>query len=246
MTGRGLGYLADLPDDRDLLLGVHLGALAASPPPASASVESIAVLPRDQSITNSCVGQGISQAVRLAYLREGVQCPELSALFPYLMSRAEHQDQTRDEGTYVRTAIQSVRHSGIPDETAWPFDVAKVNTVPNMLARRSAYDRRGIRHYSRIVPGDVDGVRRAIAQGFPVVAGWQVDEAFLYWNGQGVVTGQVRPIGGHCMVITSYAADGTFRLLNSWGRSWGRDGYAITDSMFVAAAQDAWAIEVQP
>jgi hypothetical protein len=246
VTRPGLGYLADPPDDRDVLLGSRLGALAASPPPASASVEHPAVGPRDQTITNSCVGQGISQGYRLAALHLGIVCPELSALFPYLMSRAEHQDQTRDEGTYVRTAIQAVRHSGIPDETAWPFDEGKVNTVPNMRARRSAYDRRGIRHYSRIVPGDVDGVRRAIAAGFPVVAGWMVDEAFLHWNGDGVVTGQLRPIGGHCMVITSYAADGTFRLLNSWGRSWGREGWGVVDDMFVSSLQDGWVLEIQP
>jgi C1A family cysteine protease len=48
------------------------------------------------------------------------------------------------------------------------------------------------------------------------------------------------------MTICRYYADGTFRLLNSWGSNWGRDGWAVVDEMFVSAAQDVWAIEVLP
>jgi hypothetical protein len=243
---RSLGYLRDPHDARDLRLSARLGALAEAPPPDRASVERPGIGPKNQGPTSSCTGQAVSQAVRLAYLFKGVDCPELSALDAYYRGRAEYGGQGSDDGSYLRTVIKAVQQGGIADEAAWPFSEFEVNRNPNMLARRSAYDRRGLRGYHRIDPGDVNGVRRAIASGFPVVGGWDVGEVFLEWNGQGVITGQTMIVGGHALPIVGYEADGTFRLLNSWGRDWGRSGFAVVDEMFIAAGSDLWAVEVSP
>lgn len=243
---RRFGYLRDPEDTRDKPFAAKLGAFSASPPPASASLERADVRPKDQGGTSSCTGQAVSQAVRLAYLHKGVTCPELSALDVYYRGRAEYGGQGSDDGSYLRSVISATKQGGVADERAWPFSEHDVNRNPNMLARRSAFDRKGVRGYYRIESGDVDGVRRAIAAGYPVVGGWQVDRAFLEWDGNGVISGQMVAIGGHALPIVSYAADGTFRLLNSWGLSWGVNGYAVVDEMFVSAVQDAWAVEVLP
>ncbi len=243
---RAFGYLRDPEDSRDHPFSLKLGSFAASPPPPSAILERADVRPKDQGTTSSCTGQAVSQAVRLAFLNRGVPCPELSALDVYYRGRAEYGGQGSDDGSYLRSVIGATKQGGIADERAWPFSEYDVNRNPNMLARQSAFDRKGTRGYYRIDGGDIDGVRRAIAAGYPVVGGWQVGQAFLDWNGQGVISGQVMPIGGHAMPIVSYAADGTFRLLNSWGLSYGRSGYAVVDEMFVSAVDDCWAIEVLP
>lgn len=241
-----LGYLPDKPDARDLKFSARLGALAESPPPASASLKNPAVGPKNQGQTSSCTGQATAQAVRLAYLWAGEECPELSALFAYYMGRAQYGGETSDDGSYLRTVISGVQQLGIAEEAAWPFTDEQVNHHPRTGAYRSAYDRRGLRHYHRIDAGDVAGVRRAIASGYPVVGGWLVGQSFLDWDGQGVISGQVAPVGGHALPIVAYAADGTFELLNSWGSGWGRGGYAVVDQMFVAAGSDLWAVEVLP
>lgn len=246
MNTRRFGYLRDPRDARDKSFAVKLGRFADSPPPASASLERVDVRPKDQGGTSSCTGQAVSQAVRLAYLNKGIGCPELSALDAYYRGRAEYGGQLDDAGSYLRSVVSAVVKGGIADERAWPFSEFDVNRNPNALARRSAYDRRGARGYYRLEPGDVDGVRRAIAAGYPVVGGWQVGQSFVDWDGRGVISGQVMPIGGHAMAIVSYAADGTFRLLNSWGLAYGVNGYAVVDDMFVASVVDAWAIEVLP
>lgn len=243
---RMFGYLPDKHDPRDLKLSARLGALAESPPPASASVKNDAVGPKDQGQTSSCTGQAAAQAVRLAYLWAGDECPELSALFAYYMGRAQYGGETSDDGSYLRTVIRGVQQLGLAEEAVWPFADEQVNHHPRIGAYRSAYDRRGLRHYHRIDSGDVDGVRRAIASGYPVVGGWQIGQSFLDWDGQGAISGQVMPVGGHALPIVAYAADGTFELLNSWGPGWGRNGYAVVDEMFVSAIQDAWAVEVLP
>lgn len=242
---KGLGYKQDLPDEGDELfkLSVRLGSLATSPPPSSASVYRDVVRPKNQGGTSSCTGQAVAQATRLAYLHRGLACPELSALYPYFMGRAQYGGERIDDGSYLRTVIKGVVQVGIPEERFWPMVEQDVNVQPAPRAYRNAFARRGVRSYHR-VDGGVDGVRRAIASGFPVVGGWMVDERFMNWSGDGVITGQFSPIGGHAMPIVSYAVDGTFQLLNSWGSGWGRDGVAIVDEMFVDAGMDLWAIDL--
>lgn len=242
---RGFGYRPDPTDERDFRFGTLLGGLAASEPPPSASLRHRNVGPKDQGATSSCVGQAWSQALRLAYLRAGHDCPELSALDIYFKARAEHHDQAVDAGSYLRTGGAGVIKFGAAEESVWPMRVLVVNKQPPWAAFKSAYDRRGLRGYHRIAAGDVASVRRAIAMGFPVVGGWQLTQAFLDWNGRGTIPAQRgRFVGGHAMPIVGYAADGTFELLNSWGSGWGVSGYAITDEEFIAMGTDLWAVQV--
>lgn len=242
---RGFGYLPDADDARDLRLGALLGGLATSEPPPSASLRHRDVGPKDQGPTESCTGQAWAQALRLAWLRQGVACPELSALAIYFWGRAEHGEQHLDAGSYLRTAGAAVMRYGAAAESAWQFRSVAVNRQPPWQAYRSAYDRRGMRGYYRVSPGDVDGVRRAIAAGFPVVGGWRVNEEFVAWNGRGTIPAQSgRLVGGHALPIVGYAPDGTFDLLNSWGGGWGQNGYAIVDEGFIRQGFDLWAVKV--
>jgi C1A family cysteine protease len=243
---RRFGYLPDAPDARDTKLGSLLGKLAASPPPASASVWNAACPIRDQGFTSSCVGHAWARALRLAYLRAGMPCPELSPLYTYLLARAQHGGEGEDVGTYLRSGGKATVKFGAADEAAWPFNETKVNVQPNLRALHNGYDRKGLRSYARIDSGDPDDVRRAIAAGHPVVAGWQISQSFVDWNGDGVIGKQREPIvGGHALCVVSYAADGTFTLANSWGPSWAsKGGFAIVDEGFIEQNDDAWAVSV--
>lgn len=240
------GYLHDPADARDKAPADLLGAeLAFSPPPAVALVRDTRVVPRDQGNTSSCTGQAWSQALRLAWLRKGRDVPELSALHNYFWSRAQFGSQRRDEGAYLRTGAKAVMMAGCATERAWPFVAERVNRRPSWAADRSGHDARGVRGYYRIPSGDVDGVRRAIAAGHPVVGGWDVDKAFTENRGaviDGTDTAEV--VGAHAVVIEAYWHDGTLALLNSWGTGWGREGRAIVSEAWVAGGRDLWAVAV--
>ncbi len=239
---KGFGYKPDPADTRDLMLSTRLGAVA---PPPSASVRNAKIIVKDQGATSSCTGQGTSQALRMAYLHAGVDCPDLSALFPYHQGRALENAETVDDGAIIRDVIKAVIQWGESDELSWPFKVSNVNKNPSIKAYRSAYDRRGTKKYYRINQGDVNGIRRAIASGYPVVAGWDLSQSFMDSSGKGIIGAQKAPyVGGHCMCIVSYAADGSFDIINSWGAGWGKSGYFTASSAFVTQARDLWAIEV--
>jgi C1A family cysteine protease len=173
----------------------------------------------------------------------GEDCPELSARFSYRLSLNVH-DSDEDDGTYIRTAMQGVKALGCATERSFPFGARRVLDPIPLSAIMASHDRKGLRGYQRIASGDVERVKQAIASGFPVVAGWQVSEAFLDWNGREPIGAQTSSVGGHAMVIVGYDGD-VFDLANSWGPVWGRTGHALVTRAFMAQARDLWIVDVR-
>jgi C1A family cysteine protease len=242
---RHFGYLPDPHDADDKRLGDLMGALVSSPPPASASVWNNACPIRDQGQTSSCVGHAWARALRLAYLRKGQPCPELSPEFVYFLARVQHGGEHEDVGTYLRSGGKGTIKFGAAEEASWPFNEAKINTQPSLRALHNGFDRRGLRGYYRIDSDtQANDIRRAIAAGHPVVAGWRIGQAFVDWNGEGAIGKQTDEVGGHALPIVGYEADGTFTLANSWSDSYGRNGMAIADEGFIEQATDVWVVSV--
>ncbi len=240
---RGLGYRPDPVDGRDKLFSAHPRSAVSLP--ASVSLWDPRCEIKDQAWSSACTGMAWSQAIRLAYLREGIPCPDLSATYLYYLGRAEHGSENEDAGSYLRTVASAAKKFGVADEGSWGFDIESINRQPSMRALHSGFDRRGIRGYHRVDAGDPDNVRRALAAGFPVVAGWQVSEAFMEWDGSGIVRQQHEPfVGGHAMCVVGYSANGTFDLANSWGQAFGLNGFVVTDETFIQQASDAWVVDV--
>lgn len=242
MTARGLGYLVDAQDPRDLMLSVRLQAGGSIP--SSLSLYDARQRVRHQGEVSWCVGFAGTSAVRLGYLAAGVDCPELSPCFLYRGCR--NVDGTNeDAGTYIRSAMRVAMKLGLAAEMAWPTTPERMNEALGLAAAHAAHDRFGTRGYYRVASGDTDGIRLALASGFPVVAGWTVDRAFMRWDGAHPIPADLgAPEGGHAMAIVGYRADGTFDLLNSWGTEWGQGGFGWASEGFAARARDVWAIDL--
>ncbi len=241
---RGVGWLKEEPDSRDM----RIGALTLDPTiPAAASLRHPAITVRDQDGTQSCVGHAWAQAIELAYAWHNTLTGDLSPLALYFWARASHGAAGEDAGTYLRAAAKAVMRFGVPSERTWPFRASRVNVSPAWQAYRDAYDRRGLRGYYRVDATDLDGIRKAIANGKPVVGGWRVDRAFTQFRGTGtidMITGEI--IGGHALCLMGYNADGTFEIINSWGTSFGNQGYAHVTEDFVSQGHDLWVLDVTP
>lgn len=257
----GLGYRKDRPDPRDKVFALH--AASDAPVPSFASVDVDTVRAKNQGRTSSCCGQGISQGIRLANLATKVDCPELAALFAYRVA-LNLDGANVDEGTEVRQVLKAVTNLGLCSESSMPFSESAVLNQPTFAAESDAFDRRGLRGYYRIASGDVDGMAKALAAGFPVVAGWDVTETFCSTDGHSVIGAQTGAMaGGHCMCIVgvgssadwshrypafqppkSYARLG--RIVQSWGdndRVYGYSGRIFADEDFLSQATDVWALD---
>lgn len=75
-----------------------------------------------------------------------------------------------------------------------------------------------------------DGIKSALAKGFPVIVAMQVPESFQmcrsdYWKS--TIYETKNKAFGHAMVVVGFNDNyygGSFRVVNSWGTSWGDNG----------------------
>lgn len=243
---RRWGWKPDPKDDRDRPFRQH-ARFGTAVLPMNASVEDSRVWVKDQVATSSCTGQAWSQAVRLSCLKRGIECPDLSALFSYFTNRAEFGEQHSDEGAYLRTGAKAAVRFGIAEESSWSFADARVNLEPGYSAFRSAAHLRGARSYHSVNLRSLLEVREALAAGFAVVGGWDVDQSFMDYDGRGIITipDPAYLQGGHALCLTGYdISTGTFRFINSWGVGWGEAGYGVTDGGWVMSGSDGWVVDV--
>ncbi len=217
---RGTGYI-----DAPLPAGTpHLNALIGSSPDSpspSASVRFDVVQPKDQSASDSCLGQSAAQAYRISCLAKGIPCPDLSALFTYAVGRASLGLQGQDIGMTFEAMLTSMKRFGIAAEKDWSFSLLNVNRNPSPTAFHSAYDRRGLRGYYSIAGDDADGVRRALSRKLAVIGAWPVDSYFSLSSESLLIDAPTTAIRGyHSVVVEDYRADGTFGILNHYGTHW--------------------------
>jgi len=254
-ASRRLGYLPDEPDARDWNARAMLGAVRGLP--TEVSLEGLLGPVRDQGPTESCVGNAIANAIevrlrKLGYLAE----PRPSALAIYTYARALGRltpaTKLTDTGSFPRLAMKSLREWGVPNETRWPFDASHVNDeLPwDVQQQASAFRVTAWYRIDAVGRERVDAICHALAQGYPVVFGMDVDQAFLDAWGPGVLDaphGDI--IGGHMLAIVGYKtvnATRTLRIINSWGRTWGDHGACNASEGLITApgAGDFYVIQV--
>lgn len=214
-----------------------LGALSMRLPNESMSLEQDIRRVRDQVTSNACTGFAVASGADLFLRHRGVVLPEPAPLGPYYFARAFERvsmnEKLVDDGAKIRLAIEGGRKFGLPSEAAWAFSPEVVNDDPKLDAIEESTTCRIQAYYTidDIGLGRVERVCQALAAGFPVVLGTQVDRAFEeYRKGEIQPVGSNVSLGGHATLLIGYRtnADGTraFRNLGSWGTTYGDDGFA--------------------
>jgi len=129
------------------------------------------------------------------------------------------------EGTSIRCAMKVLNKIGVPTEAAWPYsdvEIGKPKSWANLVAKWSL-----IGSYSRIV--GVNGLRQALVENGPIVVGMLCFRGIFEVRSNGQIAdpegGEV-PLGGHAICVVAYNDKyQKFVFKNSWGTSWGDNGY---------------------
>jgi len=134
-----------------------------------------------------------------------------------------------DAGAEIRDGVKSVNKQGAPPETLWPYVISKFKRKPTPAAFKAALAHQSI-SYQRVTR-DLANMKACLAEGFPYVFGFSVYDGFE--SNECAKTGVLNVpekteelLGGHAVLAVGYDdASQRFIVRNSWGESWGQQGY---------------------
>ena len=201
----------------------------------------------DQGHAGSCVANATVGGLEFLQIRNNQPFVDLSRLFIYYNARLMTQEQTQDNGTYIRLAFGTLSSLGTCTEAKWPYDLSNLFIRPSWGSYREAYPNKIESFYSISGTGQtrIDFVKRALQAQHPVVFGMTVDQDYMNYGG-GVVampkSTRLNP-GGHAQLIVGYDNNRRIWIVrNSWGLSWGENGYGNVpwDYLDASDANDLW------
>ncbi len=239
----GFGWVPDLPDVRDYLYATPLQMVRKLP--ASVNLQSKCPPVYDQGSLGSCTANAIAAAME--YVHKPLSTP--SRLFIYYNERVIEGTVESDSGAQLRDGMKSVSKSGVCPERAWPYVVKDFRDKPNAKAYQNALKTKASVYFR--VTQDLVQMKGCLAEGFPFVFGFTAYDYFE--SAQVAKTGIVRlpttkdaVIGGHAVMAVGYDDKAqTFRVRNSWGKSWGQRGYFTMPYAYLMSshlASDFWTI----
>jgi C1A family cysteine protease len=261
----GTGWVRDLPDIRDYrpdhkeiraaLKGSR--ALKAKPPKASSSVDLSPYCSaiEDQGDLGSCTAQAGVGLLEYFENRAFDRYLDASRLFLYKVTR-NLLNWTGDTGAQVRTTMQAMVLFGIPPEKYLPYDVKSFDDEPSPFCYSFARNYKSIKYYRHDGPNitgaaALASVKSHLQAGLPSMFGFTV---YNFGNDKGEFTyptPKESVQGGHAVVAIGYddkrkigAETGALKIRNSWGTSWGEDGYGWLPYRYVTdgLASDFWSL----
>jgi C1A family cysteine protease len=207
----------------------------------------------NQLNASSCAGNSTADSVEILNAVEGRPRVELSRLFVYNLARSMMDidqdgcgDINYDDGTYIRLAFSVLSKFGICEESDWPYDLRRnLYRLPSIIAMRRATGHRIHSYYRITAKGEerCDEIIKALRARHPVVFGTTIADDFSKLRTEGPVSHPTKNLnGGHAMVCVGYLRGKGFIIKNSWGRTWGSDGFCIftPDYMSWSKTRDIW------
>lgn len=219
----GLGLHQSPPDYRDFIYGQMV---AAEPLPRICSRRAYMGPVRDQGRFGTCGGHA-GAAVKdgqeaMNYPGKGLQ---LSPLYVY--SKAKTLDGMPGvEGTTMRAVMQVLFNYGVCRDQTMPYSLMG-SPVPQPSASAEAEaGKYKVKAYARVQT--LEELKLAIYKEGPCAIGIIVFENFMKPLPGGIMPlpGDCRSVGGHAMAAIGWDDDRQLvEVKNSWGSSWGDNGY---------------------
>ncbi|MEZ5673375.1 MAG: C1 family peptidase [Thiotrichaceae bacterium] len=239
----GLGFKAIDPRtysniDRSKLSGRLLGAPGAEPTlPRQIDLSSNFPPAGDQGSQNSCVAWSTAYALK-SYQERMEENWDLvngeQPNFNHIFSPAFIYNQINDgvdEGADPVAALDLIIQKGAATWATMPYSSKDYRTQPSSQAFREAAQYKAAKKYTA---DGIQGIKKALANRQPVIGGIFVYNSLYQLKGSNSVYNSADkscdPSNscGHAVTIVGYDDDkygGALKILNSWSRQWGDNGY---------------------
>jgi hypothetical protein len=218
-------------ENRDKLAGIPLASTPFGGDELPTHVDLSDKMPPvgNQGNQNSCVAWAI------AYALKGYQEKlELGQDYRFSPSYIYNQiNNGMNVPTYVTDALNLLSDQGVCPYDDMPYNETDFTSKPTEVAKQDAKKFR-IDFWRQVNVQDIKEVKAQLSAGYPVIIGADVSKEFVdggfaqkadfIWKEAGT------PEGGHCMLLTGYDdSKGAFKVMNSWGREWGDNGFGWID-----------------
>lgn len=242
------GWRPDTPDMRDRLSAVPVRAPSKLPP--SVDLSTLAWMPPvyDQGQLGSCTGNAIAGGFAFDLGKQNLPVFQPSRLAIYYDERVIEHTTKEDAGAEIRDGMKVISKTGAAPETLWPYVISKFSQKPPKAYYDAAKPHTCVL-YQR-VPQAESAIKSVLASGLPIVFGITVYESFE--SDAVASTGTVpmpkkteKTLGGHAILMVGYTKS-RFKFRNSWGKDWGKKGYATLPLDYVLnsdLASDFWTIQ---
>ena len=242
------GWLPDLPDHRDLYYATVRKIQRKLPTSIDLRMQCPVIY--DQGTLGSCTANALGAAFQFGQIKQQITNFIPSRLFIYYNERVQIHTEQSDSGAFIRDGIKSLNRDGVCPENDWPYAVKKFTQKPPAALYQKAL-RNQVIQYMRLENWKISQLQSCLAEGFPFVFGFSVFESFWSMGKNAVIpmpqNGESR-IGGHAVMAVGYSqAKKQFLIRNSWGSSWGKNGYAWMPFDYVCNpdnADDFWTIRL--
>ncbi|KAL8306538.1 hypothetical protein RB597_002974 [Gaeumannomyces tritici] len=208
----------------------------------------------NQGQTSSCAANATAGAYEYLVKRyKGDDGYDVSRLFIYYNARyIATPEAIDDDGSHIRNNIEGLKQYGAPAESSWPFDKEEINSEPPAEVYEEAAE--FVIEDTESVPTNLMSWKTALAMGHPIIFACNLYSSFQKPRKEGHVEMptptelQGAGTGGHAMLCVGYSdPDQVFIVRNSWGDSWGINGYCYIPYRYLMNEDlnvgDSWIIE---
>ena len=245
-----------VPDKVDLRDRPYRPAIAAAPPLHFDATRQEALPVLDQGDTSACTGFALSNVVNYLLRRNGRE--RNASVSPFMLfSMARRYDEFPgagpEVGSSLRGAMKGWYRHGACAQALWPEqEMPEPHPEPTKDWWQDAAQR-PLGAYYRVDARSVTDMHAALHEVGVLYAsvlchsGWDEGYDLPPARRRGWVIPQralVASDGGHAFAITGWDSRG-FRILNSWGKSWGEGGAAILSYQdWLENAMDCWVAQL--
>ncbi len=252
----GLGWLPDLPDQRDRIYHPEPEMLKLTRLAVPTKVDLREQCPPvyNQGELGSCTANALAGAFDFDRGKQGLDYMTPSRLFIYYNERDMEGTVHIDSGARIRDGIKSLNVQGVAPESQWPYTIAKFRDKPTADCYAEAKKSQTVEYRRILTPHDqpAHDMIACLNEGFPFVTGISVYESFEseVASATGVIPmpdAQEQLLGGHAVLVVGYdLGKKHFIFRNSWGQSWGQHGYGYLPIAYLTSkglADDMWMIK---
>jgi hypothetical protein len=215
------------PDDQYRSIPLAATPLMGGGLPAATDLSKFFPSPGNQGQQASCVGWAVAALKSYQEVRERSWTPDstdrqFSPAFIY----NQIARQGCGGGSYILDALNLIRRDGVATLSVFPYSQVECSRIPTNNERQLAREF-AIADWRRVNVQDELEVKSHVAAGFPVLFGMLVDSTFMQLSaGQVYRAPAGSPKGGHAVLVVGYDdARQAFKILNSWGTTWGDSGF---------------------